>query len=386
MYPIETLALFYKKYSCHTTSKKMKILYFGAYNLVYPRNSILRHGLILHKWDVDICQCAVNINPIIQNWILLKKTLSFSNKNWDAIYLAERGQNVALLAWILSRLTSKPLIVDFLYSRYNTQTEKRGVLPDSFSGKILWLLDWLSLLLGDLVICDTKSHITYYASKFYLNPTKAIPIYLGVETDIYKPRIDVVQEKKSIFFWGSYTPSHGTEIIVKTADLLKDRTDIEFFLIGNGSTYKETVKLAKSLNLSNVSFVPWMKQEELAELASRAYIVIGAVGKTPKAMRCICFKEFQGAAMKRPVITAETPAAKEVFTHGENIIMCAAADPSSLAAAIVELLTDDQLRKKISNNGYELIVNYYSTEKIGETLSNTLVNFLENMPRNKTCH
>jgi hypothetical protein len=97
MYPIETLALFYKKYSCHTTSKKMKILYFGAYNLVYPRNSILRHGLILHKWDVDICQCAVNINPIIQNWILLKKTLSFSNKNWDAIFLAERGQNVALL-------------------------------------------------------------------------------------------------------------------------------------------------------------------------------------------------------------------------------------------------------------------------------------------------
>lgn len=367
-------------------NKQMKILYFGAYNLDYPRNSILRHGLFLHKWDVDICQCAVNVNPIVQNWILLKKVLSFSNKDWDAIFLAERGQNVALLAWILSRLMNKPLIVDFLYSRYNTQMEKRAILPNSFSGKILWFLDWLSLRLGDLVVCDTKSHIIYYASEFYLNPTKATPIYLGVETRIYKPRLDAVQEKKRIFFWGSYTPSHGTEIIVKTADLLKDRTDLEFFLVGNGPTYKETVKLAKSLNLSNITFVPWMKQEELAELASQAYIVIGAVGKTPKAMRCICFKEFQGLAMKKPVITAETPAAKEVFTHGENILMCAAADSSSLAAAITALLTDDYLRSKISSNGYELVVNCYSTEKIGEALSNTLVNFLENMPRNRTCH
>ena len=101
----------------------MKLLYFGAYNLHYPRNSILRNGLMEHGWQILICRCDININPLIQNWFLLINYLKLHQKNFNVIYLAERGQNVAILAWVISKITGKPLVVDFLYSRYDTQQD-----------------------------------------------------------------------------------------------------------------------------------------------------------------------------------------------------------------------------------------------------------------------
>lgn len=354
----------------------MKLLYFGAYNPNYPRNSTLRNGLQKQGWNIVLCRCDIDLPCLLQNWILLNQFLKIAHQDLDVIYLAERGQNVALLAWIISKITSKPLVVDFLYSRYDTQTEKKVVTPSSFSAKVLWVLDWLSLHVGDLVVTDTKSHISYYVTEFHLNPQKAVAIYLGADTNIYKPCPTQPNKKTKVFFWGSYTPSHGVDTIIRTANLTKD-LNLEYVLIGSGPTYQKSIELAKSLELKNISFLPWMTQDKLASLILQADIVIGAVGKTPKSMRSICFKEYQGCAMRKPVITAETPAIKEVFTDKENILMCEAANPLSLSYAINELMINDSLRQKISNNGYSLIINHLSPSGIGAVLSSNLIKLLK---------
>lgn len=354
----------------------MKLLYFGAYNLHYPRNSILRNGLIEHGWQILICRCDININPLIQNWFLLINYLKLHQKNFNVIYLAERGQNVAILAWLISKLTGKPLVVDFLYSRYDTQTEKKVVIKNSFSAKVLWILDWISLHIGDLIVCDTKSHIEFYANEFRLNPKKAIAIYLGADLNIYKPTAAPLNSKTKIIFWGSYTPSHGVDTIIRTAKLTQC-LNLEYVLIGYGPTYQNSIQLANELSSGNITFYPWMSQDELALIISQADIVIGAVGKTQKSMRSICFKEFQGCAMKKPVITAETPAIKEVFTDRKNIILCQAANSFSLRDAIIELINDKNLTRKISDGGYNLILDYFSHIKVSGVLSNHLIELLE---------
>jgi glycosyltransferase involved in cell wall biosynthesis len=81
--------------------------------------------------------------------------------------------------------------------------------------------------------------------------------------------------------------------------------------------------------------------------------------------------------MKKPVITAETPAIKEVFTDRKNIILCQAANSFSLRDAIIELINDKNLTRKISDGGYNLILDYFSHIKVSGVLSNHLLELLE---------
>ncbi len=58
--------------------------------------------------------------------------------------------------------------------------------------------------------------------------------------------------------------------------------------------------------------------------------------------------------MAKPIITAETVAIKELLTNRENVLFCQAGNPNDLANKILELKANEELREKISKNGYQL--------------------------------
>ena len=77
-------------------------------------------------------------------------------------------------------------------------------------------------------------------------------------------------------------------------------------------------------------------------------------------------------AAQKPLITADTPAIQEIFTHKENAYLCKAGDPKSLADAIIQLYKNDGLRQKISQNGYKLFNEKCTPEQIGKKLERIL--------------
>ena len=55
----------------------------------------------------------------------------------------------------------------------------------------------------------------------------------------------------------------------------------------------------------------------------------------------------------RPVITADTPAAREVLTHERNALLVPAGDAPALAAAMTRLAEDEELRGRLSRGARE---------------------------------
>jgi glycosyltransferase involved in cell wall biosynthesis len=80
--------------------------------------------------------------------------------------------------------------------------------------------------------------------------------------------------------------------------------------------------------------------------------------------------------MKAPVITARTPAVEEFFSHRENIFLCSEPFPDSLAQAILELKEDEALRRKIAENGHELVQKNYAPAAIGRSLLRILDQYI----------
>ena len=89
-------------------------------------------------------------------------------------------------------------------------------------------------------------------------------------------------------------------------------------------------------------------------------------------MRVVPNKVFQCLSLKKPVITGRTPAILEFFVDRENIFLCEVAESDSLARAIMVLKDNEELRRKIAENGYRVIQENFTSELIGRQVKEIL--------------
>ena len=80
-----------------------------------------------------------------------------------------------------------------------------------------------------------------------------------------------------------------------------------------------------------------MPYQELLQRIHAADVCLGIFGATEKAARVIPNKVFQIIASGRPLITADTPAARELLEPGPAIQLVPAADPDALRRAAQKL-------------------------------------------------
>ena len=188
---------------------------------------------------------------------------------------------------------------------------------------------------------------------------------MGTDESIFYPRADKINNDKFIvFFHGTFWGLHGIEYIIKAAKLLENKTDILFRLLGGGRERKKIMKLAKELNLKNVEFLDWISYQDLSCRIAESDICLGGhFSASEKAKRVISGKSIQYLAMKKPVIAGDSLAVKELFSHAENIYLCAMADEKSLAGAITELKENAALRDKIAQSGFKLFKNHLNAQQ-----------------------
>ena len=124
--------------------------------------------------------------------------------------------------------------------------------------------------------------------------------------------------------------------------------NVRFDINGSGQTFGPVKKEASDLGLKNVRFLGKTPFGEIPWHIAEADACIGILGSTEKASRVIPNKVYECAAMGKPIITGDSPAIREVFTDGKDMLFCALADASSLADKIRLLIKDPALRRTLS--------------------------------------
>lgn len=270
---------------------------------------------------------------------------------YDLIFVGFYGY---LLAPWLGRLAQAPLIFDAFVSNYDTLCfDRQRFRPQSLMGKIAFRLDRTASTAADRVLLDTVAHKKYFAETFRLNPEKLEHLYVSCNEDMFHPlSLPPEGNRFQVLYYSSYMPLHGVETIINSAKLLAGRPDIQFRLIGQGPTYPANRKLAQALNLANIEFIPPVPYTQLPrEIAQADLCLAGPFGDTAKARRVIPGKLFQFLAMARPTIAADTPANRELLTHGQSAFLIPPADQDALAAAILQIKEDEPLRQGLAGQG-----------------------------------
>ena len=179
-----------------------------------------------------------------------------------------------------------------------------------------------------------------------------------------------------MLFYGKFIPLQGISYIVRAAKILEKDKEVKFEIIGSGQLSDNIKRLSKELDIKNIDFRDWVAYKELPEHILNADVCLGIFGSTPKAQRGIPIKVYEALAMKKPIITGDTPAAREVFTHKQNALLCKMCNPEALAESIILLKENRELRANIAESGHKLYQEIFSSEQIANRFETALNKYL----------
>ena len=356
----------------------MRICYFGAFDPQYARNNFLRQSLTLAGCQIVSCNVPT-VWPTYRKYPALLQKYRRLCRECDLIIVAEFGQTIVPLAWLLGRLRSQTVVFDHVIGLYESSViEKRRYAPNSFAARKLYLLDSYAGKLPAGILTGTDAYKNYLGAEFAISLDRIYVAPLGVNDEIFFPQAKPEHNSGAIniLFLGSYLPNHGVDIILEAAALLRGEGNLHFRLVGDGLGKQAAHELSRELKLTNIEFNPMVKFLDVPQQIAAADIVLGNFGDTPQSRKAMANKVLQGLAMQRAVISGDTPAIRENFNHGEHLWLCQLGDPKALAGGLLKLAQDAQLRKKLANTGYLRVTERLTPQAVGPVLKNYLSSLL----------
>ena len=237
--------------------------------------------------------------------------------------------------------------------------DRRVYARGSLKGRAARALDRWTLEAPDLVLIDTETHRRWIAERL-TDRAHTETVYLGAEP-IFRPtppRARRASEPLRVLFYGQYVPLHGAHVIVEAATLLAHEGGVAITMIGTGPERELVARLAAMRNVRNLRFEDWEAYEQLPVRLAESDVALGIFGPTAKARMVIPTKVYQAAACGRAVVSADTPALREVFTPETDVLTVRAGDPGALAAMLRRLRDDPALAPRVGEAAGRLLAEH----------------------------
>ena len=343
----------------------MRVLYFGTYERRYPRNAqvisalrgagvevIERHEPV---WEGQEEKWSLGPGAAVRLVLAELRLLARRGPRTDAVIVGYPGHLDLLAARRAAR--GAPVVFNPLVSLTDTLVEDRGRFRHgSFAERALRTIDRRALRSADVVVADTAAHAEFLAGLAGLPRDRFEVCFVGAEERVFQPGWDP-EEPFTALFVGKLIPLHGLETILEAARLAPD---LRLQIVGSGQL--DPLLAGRP---ANVEWVAWVDYERLPEELNRASCALGIFGTSEKAQRVIPNKAFQALACATPLVTADTPAARELLVDGESALLVPPGDPEALAGALHRLAAEPELAQRLGAAGHAVYRERASEEVLG---------------------
>jgi len=343
----------------------MRVLYFGTYERDYPRNAqviscLRRAGVTVEErhvpvWDGRRDNWSAGLGAAARLAAAELRLLKPPASDFDALLVGYPGHFDLPAARVAAR--GRPVVFNPLVSLSDTFVADRGRFrPGSAAARVLATVDRRALRAASLVVADTRADADHLAELAALPPERVEVAFVGAEDRLFTPGWQPA-EPLTVLFVGKLIPLHGLETILAAA---RSAGELRFRLVGSG----QLEHLVRN-RPPNVEWLPWVDYERLPGELHGAACALGIFGISDKARRVIPNKAFQALACGTPLVTADTPAARELLVDGESALLVPPADPDALARALRRLAQDPELAKRLSQGGRAAYEAHASEDVLG---------------------
>jgi glycosyltransferase involved in cell wall biosynthesis len=340
-------------------SRPLGVTFFGTYDeRRHPRVRVLREGLADLGHDITVVNVPLDLDtsdrvrlasepwraPVIAlrllvTWIRLL-VRSRRARRPDVVIVGYLGHLDVHLA--RARWPHAHIVVDHLVSLADT-LQDRGLDRWSLLVRVLRAADWAATAQADTILVDTPEQVHQLPPR---HRGKALTVPVGAPHRWFDVGRDAARPPSAglrVVFFGLYTPLHGAPTIGEAVGKLADQ-QISWTMIGTGQDRPTTEQLTGD---ARVAWLDWVDSDNLPAVVADHDVCLGIFGRSPKALRVVPNKVFQGAAAGCAIVTSDTTAQRAAL--GDAAVFVPPQDAVALTHVLERLANDraetDALRR-----------------------------------------
>jgi len=216
---------------------------------------------------------------------------------------------------------------------------------------LIWLISFLAYRYSNSINVASMEDSVVVKKYFKINPNKIIVRPNWIDISVFK-NYNVKKIKNRILFVGRLEEQKNIHLLLEALS----GTTIGLDIVGDGRLKNTLIDESKELNV-NVNFLGSFPNNKMVSIynAYSIYVLCSPYEGNPKtlleAMACGC-----------AVIGTNVPGIKSIIEHYENGILVDES-PLELRSAILKLLSNNLLTKRLALNSIEFIKNNNSLEK-----------------------
>ncbi len=332
--------------------------------------------------EIDFHQVRRTLNPV-----RLLIAIFFFFRHMIRIFQIVRSKNIklvhanslksAIISGLSARLANVPLV-----------WHVRDFLPVGFFRQ---LFTRLAYLLATKVIVNSKAvgGIFRFIQK---DPNEKVKIiYNCIDPDLYNPDVDGNDLRRElnigtnivlIGFIGRVHPEKGIEYLIRAVrEVIKIVPEVRFLIVGDTALGKEEYQkrmrdLSADLGLADRILFLGYRKEVVKIIAALDILVL------PSLREPFGLVSLEAMAMKKPVVATNTGGSPEVVIDGKTGLLVPPRDSCALSSAIIKLLKDKELARRMGATGRKRVMNFFSPESTISSVQEMYNKILENCGSN----
>jgi glycosyltransferase involved in cell wall biosynthesis len=189
-----------------------------------------------------------------------------------------------------------------------------------------------------------------------------------------RSRLGLPLDKKIILFFGNIVPYKGPHILLKAISMMKNQiNDFIVVFAGRGPMKEELIKMSQKLDIEeNIKFTGYIDDKlKYLYFKSADIFCLPSINNTES----FGIVNLEAMACGVPIVSTRIGGIPDVVEDGKNGLLTNPNDEKSLAEALIFLMENEEIAKKMGEYGEKKVKNY-SWEKIADKTEKVYQNLL----------
>ena len=188
---------------------------------------------------------------------------------------------------------------------------------------------------------------------------KITPISNGIDTSLFNPKNNgeylrkrfKLQKKNIVMYAGRISHEKNLDVIIKTIPSVIKKIDAHFLFVGSGGEYKIRLEnLAEKLKVTkHTTFTDFLDWDDYPNIYTVADLFI-----IPSEAELQSIVTLEAVASGLPVVVVNKGALPELASSNNGLIF-ESQNSEDMADKIVQILSDNKLKKQMGKNSLELV-------------------------------
>jgi glycosyltransferase involved in cell wall biosynthesis len=334
-------------------------------------------GVLVHRSRIYVSLSKSIISRLL-NYFSFVFSSYFRGRNlgdFDYLFVESPPLFLGYSAMRLSKRLKAKLVFN-VSDLWPESAEKLNLVNNKFLLKLAYQLEAKCYSRASLISVQTNGILENIKSRFPEAPLHWLPN--GVDLNFYDPGLISKKDFRLkngfsdsdliIFYGGILGHAQGLEVIIKAAEILKDKNHIKFVIQGAGPEKEKLLLLKHEMELGNIYFLDPVSKKEMPAILKEVDLAVVPLKKLAIFEGAIPSKIFEALAMEIPLILGVKGESKEHFIDKAQAgLFFEPENYNDLAEKIILLSKDKELIMKMGKNGRSYVMDNFNRDSIANT-------------------